>query len=88
MNATACGHGPLAGNHWLWSRRALCAATVIATLPAAFAAAQQALGAIHFEGSLGGQPNPTIAADPSGCLPGAAQAKPAMQHVRRQLRCA
>ena len=65
----------------------VCAASVLATLPAAFTAAQQALGVIHFESALNEKPSTKIAADPAGCLPAAAQSRTAMEHVRRQLRC-
>lgn len=62
---------------------------VITTMPAAFTAAQQALGVLHFEGALEGLTVGTpIAGDAAGCLPSAYTRSSVLEHVRRQLRCA
>jgi hypothetical protein len=63
-----------------------CAAdAVITSGPAAFAAGQLALGAIHFENVLK-QPSTAVLDDAKQCLPSAYAQVMAMEHVRRQLR--
>jgi hypothetical protein len=58
---------------------------VIASLPAAFTAGQQALGAIHFEGELQRTAAPVLA-DTKQCLPSPYSGVKAIDHVRRHLR--
>lgn len=63
------------------------AAAVIVTGTAAYTAAQQAIGALAFERSLGVPVSPSVADDPKGCLPDASS-RTGMDYALRQLRYA
>ena len=62
---------------------------VVTTMPAAFTAAQQALGALHFEEALKGvSMDKPYTDDPADCLPAEYTKSSVLDHVRRELRCA